>query len=126
MNFIQLGRVQSMLTRLGGILYRARWAVLLLATILVVAAAVFGTGIFGLLTGGGFQDPNSQSTQAQTLLDQQLGGASTDIVVLMQSESLRATDPAFTTAATQLLNTLAARPEVASVTSYYSTHNSRF
>jgi uncharacterized membrane protein YdfJ with MMPL/SSD domain len=126
MKFIQLGKVQSVLTRLGGILYRARWAVLLVATILVVAAAVFGTGIFGLLTGGGFQDPNSQSTHAQTLLDLQLGGASTDIVVLMQSDSLRATDPAFASAATQLLNTLAAQPNVASVTSYYSTHSSSF
>jgi trehalose monomycolate/heme transporter len=115
-----------MLTRLGGILYHARWAVLLGGMVLVVAAAIFGTGIFGLLTNGGFQDPNSQSTHAQTLLDQQLGGASTDIVVLMQSDVARATDPAFASAAMQLLNTLAARPEVASVISYYSTHNSRF
>jgi trehalose monomycolate/heme transporter len=115
-----------MLTRLGGFLYHARWAVLLGATVLVVAAAIFGTGIFGLLTNGGFQDPNSQSTHAQTLLDQQLGGAATDIVVLMRSDSLRVTDPAFASAATQLLHTLAARPEVASVISYYSTHSSRF
>jgi trehalose monomycolate/heme transporter len=126
MNFIQSRKVQRMLTRLGGIIYRARWAVLLGSMVLVVAAAIFGTGIFGLLTSGGFQDPNSQSTQAQTLLDQQLGGASTDIVVLMQSDVARATDPAFASAATQLLNTLAARPEVASVTSYYSTHSSSF
>src|SRR5215469_6216351 len=126
MKFIQFRKVQRMLTRLGGILYRARWAVLMGAMVLVVAAAIFGTGIFGLLTGGGFQDPNSQSTKAQTLLDQQLGGASTDIIVLMQSDVARVTDPAFASAATQLLHTLAARPEVASVVSYYSTHSSSF
>jgi uncharacterized membrane protein YdfJ with MMPL/SSD domain len=115
-----------MLTRLGGIIARARWAVLLGGLALVLAAAIYGGGVFGLLTSGGFQDPNSESTHAQTLLDQQLGGATTDIVILMQSETLKATDPAFVSAATQMLNTLKARPEVASVTSYYSTHSPRF
>ncbi len=115
-----------MLTRLGSTLYRARWAVLLGGMALVVAAAIFGTGVFGLLTAGGFQDPNSQSTHAQTLLDQQLGGATTDIVLLLQSNTLKATDPAFVSAATKLMATVQAQPEVASVTSYYSTHSPSF
>jgi uncharacterized membrane protein YdfJ with MMPL/SSD domain len=115
-----------MLTRLGSMVYRARWAVLLGGLALVTAAAIFGTGVFGLLTAGGFQDPNSQSTHAQNVLDQQLGGASTDIVLLFQSDSHKATDPAFAAAATQVLNTLQARPEVASVTSFYSTGNTAF
>ncbi len=115
-----------MLTRFGSILYRARWAVLLGGMALVVAAAIFGSGVFGLLSAGGFQDPNSQSTHAQTLLDQQLGGASTDIVLLFRSNTLKATDPAFASAATQLLSTLQAQPEVASVISYYSTQSSAF
>jgi RND superfamily putative drug exporter len=115
-----------MLPRLGGILYRARWAVLLGGMALVVAAAIFGAGVFGSLKSGGFQDPNSESSHAQSLLDQQLGGATTDIVILMQSDTLKATDSAFTDAATQMLDTLQARPEVASVISYYSTHSARF
>ncbi len=115
-----------MLFKLGGILHRARWAVLLGGMALVLAAAIFGTGVFGLLKNGGFQDPNSESTRAQELLDQQLGGATTDIVLLMQSDSLKATDPAFANAATKMLDALQARPEVASVTSYYSTESARF
>ncbi|MGO8948257.1 MAG: MMPL family transporter, partial [Ktedonobacterales bacterium] len=117
---------RNVLTRLGNILYRTRWAVLLGGMALVLAAAIFGTGVFGFLSAGGFQDPNSQSTHAQTVLDQQLGGATTDIVLLLQSNTLKATDPAFVRAATQMLATIQAQPEVASVTSYYSTHSSSF
>ena len=115
-----------MLARFGGFLYRARWFVLLAGLALVIAAGAFGGGLFGLLKSGGFQDPNSQSTQAQKLLDQQLGGSTTDVVILMRSDTLNATDPAFADAATQVLNTLQNRAEVASVTSYYSTQSARF
>jgi|SRR5579859_98916 len=115
-----------MLATLGGAIYRARWAVLFGGVAMVVAMAIFGTGVFSALKDGGFQDPNSDSTRAQTLLDQQLGGATTDVVILMQSDRLSATDPAFANTATQMLDTLQARPEVASVTSYYSTRSARF
>ncbi len=115
-----------MLSRLGGFLYRARVAALFAASALILVAAIFGLGVFGTLSSGGFQDPNSQSTQAQNLLDQKFGGAATDIVILMQSSTLKATDPAFVSAATQMLDTLQAQPDVATVASYYSTHNTSF
>ncbi len=115
-----------MLTRFGGFIYRARTVFLFGSLVLVLAAMVFGFGVFGTLKSGGFQDPNSQSTQAQNLLDQKFGGAAIDIALLMQSDTLKATDPAFESAATQLLDTLKARPEVASVASYYSTQNATF
>ncbi len=115
-----------MLATLGGVLYRARWFVLLIGLAVVLGAAVFGSGLFGKLTAGGFEDPNSQSAHAHALLDQQLGGSTADIVILMHSDAQSASDPAFASAATQLLSTLHARPEVASVTSYYSTHSARF
>jgi uncharacterized membrane protein YdfJ with MMPL/SSD domain len=115
-----------MLYRLGGGIYRARWAVLFGGLALVVAAAIYGTGVFGSLKNGGFQDPNSESTRAQTLLDQRFGGATSDVVILMQSDTFSATDPAFASAATQMLDRLRAQPQVASVTSYYSTQSARF
>jgi uncharacterized membrane protein YdfJ with MMPL/SSD domain len=115
-----------MLHRLGGMLYRARWAVLLGGMALVVTAAIYGTGVFGLLKNGGFQNPNSESTHAQELLDQQFGGSASDIVLLLQSDTLKATDPAFVSAATEMLDILQARPEVASITSYFSTQSKRF
>ncbi len=115
-----------MLARLGGILYRARWIVLFLALLIVTGAAIFGTGLFGSLKGGGFADPASESSKAQNLLDAKFGGATADIIILMSNNSLMASDPAFKDAATQLLATLKARPEVASITSYYSTQSASF
>jgi uncharacterized membrane protein YdfJ with MMPL/SSD domain len=115
-----------MLATLGRALHRARWFVLLLGFVVALGAALFGAGLFPLLKAGGFEDPNSQSAQAHALLDRQLGGSFTDIVILMRGDTLRATDPAFATAATQLLTPVQSRPEVASVTSYYSTHSVRF
>jgi preprotein translocase subunit SecF len=48
------------------------------------------------------------------------------MVVLMRSDTLNATDPAFASAATQLLDNLQAQPGVVSVASYYSTQSPRF
>jgi RND superfamily putative drug exporter len=115
-----------MLAALGSLLYRARWVALLLSLAAVLGAGLFGAGVFGALTSGGFEDPGSQSAQARALLDQQLGGSTADIIVLLRSDTLSATDPAFAGAATRLLNTLQAQPDVASVASYYSTQSPRF
>jgi trehalose monomycolate/heme transporter len=124
MNFIHLFRKdQLMLERLGGMLYRTRWIVLFFALLIVAGAAIFGTGLFGSLKSGGFADPASESSKAQALLDAKLGGSTADIIILMNSNSTKATDPTFMDAATQLLAKLKARQEVASVTSYYSTHS---
>src|SRR6266480_3677145 len=124
MNFIHYFRKdQLMLARLGGMIYRTRWLVLFLALLIVAGAAVFGTGLFGSLKSGGFNDPASESSRAQALLDAKLGGATADIVILMSNGSIKATDAPFMDAATQLLTRLKVRPEVASVTAYYSTHS---
>jgi RND superfamily putative drug exporter len=114
-----------MLAALGRFLYRTRWAALLLSLAVVLGAALYGSGVFGTLTDGGFEDPNSQSAQAHAVLDKELGGWTPDIIILMRSDTLSATDPSFAGAATRLLNTLQAQPVVASVTSYYSTQSPR-
>jgi RND superfamily putative drug exporter len=114
-----------MLATLGGLLYRTRWAALLLSLAIVLGAALYGSGVFGTLTDGGFEDPNSQSAQAHAVLDKELGGWTPDIIILMRSDTLSATDPAFAGAATRLLDTLQAQPGVASITSYYSTQSPR-
>src|SRR5215468_9950002 len=109
-------RRQGMLATLGGLLYRTRWAALLLSLVVVLGAALYGSGVFGSLTDGGFEDPNSQSAQAHTALDKELGGWTPDIIILMRSDTLSATDPTFASAATLLLDTLQAQPGVATVT----------
>ena len=115
-----------MLTRLGGTFYRARWTVLIISLFVIVAAATYGFGVFGSLKTGGFADPASESSKAQNLLDSKFPNSSADAIILMHSDMLHATDATFMDAATQLLTTLKARPEITSITSYYSTHSSRF
>ncbi len=115
-----------MLTRLGGTFYRARWTVLAIALLLVATAAIYGFGVFGSLKTGGFVDPASESSRAQDVLNTKFPNSSADVIILMSSNTLRASDPAFTDAATQLLATLKARAEVTSITFYYSTHSASF
>lgn len=115
-----------MLARLGGFFYRMRWSAIIVALVIVVGAAIYGSSVFRLLKSGGFTDPNSQSSQAQTLLNTKLGGASADVIILMSSETLHVTDPAFANAAKQVLTTVQARSEVASVASYFSTKSASF
>ena len=115
-----------MLAALGGGLYRARWGVLLVALVAVVGAAVYGLGVFSSLKSGGFQDPTAQSTAELNLVTGQLSAASTDVIVLMRSDTAMVKQPAFDQSAQALIATLQARPEVAAVTSYYSTHSASF
>ncbi len=113
-----------MLTWIGRILYRFRVSALLVALAITVAAALFGSGVFNALNGTTtIEDPHSQSSQGQVLLDTKLNADAVDVVILMSSPTLHATDPAFTQAATQVLTTLKARPQVISLASYYSTQD---
>jgi len=115
-----------MLARLGNWLYSARVAVLLVTLLLVAAASVYGFGIFGALKGGGFTVPTSDSARATDLVTTQLSTSTTDVVILLRSDTASVTDPTVTSAATAMLDALKARPEVAAVTSYYSTNSANF
>src|SRR5215469_17021249 len=95
-----------MLTSLGGTFYRARVTVLIAALLVIAAAAIYGFGVFGSLKTGGFVDPASESSKAQSVLDTKFPNSSADVIILMRSDTLHATDPAFTGAATQLLTAL--------------------
>jgi trehalose monomycolate/heme transporter len=124
MNFIQKG--QNMLGTLGRAFYRARWIILVISLFVVAGMALYGSGLFNSLKSGGFTDPSSESTRADALLASKLSGASPDLIVLMSSDTLKATDAGFASAAQTLLATLQARPEVRSVNSYYSTQSAQF
>jgi trehalose monomycolate/heme transporter len=116
-----------MLTNYGVWLYRVRGRMLLFALVLLLGAGVFGIGVFNQLKGsGGYATDHGDAAQAQQILNTKLGGANADVVILMRNSSLRATDPDFAQTATDLLARLQGRAEVASITSYYSTHSVRF
>jgi trehalose monomycolate/heme transporter len=116
----------TMLSRLGGALHRARWTALAVSLLLVIGAAVYGVGLFGTLKSGGFLDPNAESTREANLVAGRFPKSSTDMVLVLRSDTLSVTDPAYADAATALLASLSARSEVESVSSYFTTHNLAF
>ncbi len=115
-----------MLKRLGGFFYDARVGVLLATLALFAAAAVYGFGAFGHLQSGGFTNPNSQSARADAFINTNLPHSTSDVVVLLRSDTYTVTDPAFQQAATAMIATLKARPEVAGLSSYYDTQSQNF
>src|SRR5437016_14665980 len=111
MNFIHYFRKdQLMLARLGRMIYRTRWLVLFLALLLVAGAAIFGTGLFGALKSGGFNDPASESSRAEALLDAKLGGSTADIIILMSNTSIKATGATVMGAGTDVLGIVKTQP----------------
>ena len=112
-----------MLARFAGFLYRRRIVALSVTVAVVIGATIFGLGLFGSLSNTSLEVENSESSQATQLLQSKLGDSGTDVIILLRSDTLPVTDAIFTQAATALLSQLNARPEVASLTSYYSTQS---
>jgi RND superfamily putative drug exporter len=80
---------------LGRVVYRRRRTVLALSALAVVLAGVWGAGLFGRLTGAGFEDPASESSRAAELAVRELGRDDADVVVLYRGDDLTVDDPAY-------------------------------
>jgi uncharacterized membrane protein YdfJ with MMPL/SSD domain len=109
-----------MFEALGRVMYRRRRWVVAVAVAFVVFAGVWGTGVFGAMTSGGFEDPGSESSRAAEVAAQALGRDSADAVVLYRSDDLTVDDPAFRTAVDE---SLAAVPSglLATTTTFWAT-----
>ncbi|MGI5153446.1 MMPL family transporter [Plantactinospora sp. CA-294935] len=103
----------------GRAVVRLRWAVLGAGLLLVAVGATWGTGVFGSLTGGGFEDPDSESVRTDQRISAELGNQGADLLVLYSSPSSTADQPAFRDPVTGTLDRLRQHPEVARVTSWY-------
>jgi RND superfamily putative drug exporter len=120
-----------MFSRLGSFAYRRRRWVLAGSLLFVVAAALMGTGVFGRLSAGGFEDPSAESTRAKQVLESRFGTGAPNLVLLVDAASRGSStapavdspavdSPAVQRAAVALTNQLAARSDVADVVSYWS------
>ncbi|MGB3443629.1 MAG: MMPL family transporter [Actinophytocola sp.] len=94
--------------------------VLVVTALLMVGAAALGVTAFGKLQTEGFDDPNSDSSQAKALIDSQFNGEN-DVVFLFSSDTGSVDDPAVMTAAAELTDRLATDPGIAGFTSYFTT-----
>jgi RND superfamily putative drug exporter len=95
-----------MFEALGRVMYRRRRWVVALSVAFVVFAGVWGTGVFSAMTGGGFEDPDSDSSRAGEVAVRELGRDSSDVVVLYRSDDTTVDDPSFEAAVDDSLRAL--------------------
>ena len=107
-----------MFEALGRVTYRRRRWVVALSLLLVLGGGAWGVGVFGSLTGGGFEDPDSDSSRAVEVAERELGRSGGDVVVLYSSDDLTVDDPAFAEAVTSTLADLPDDVVTAAVTWY--------
>jgi len=105
----------------GRAVVRLRWVVLAAGLVLAVVGGTWGTGVFGSLTGGGFDDPASESSRARERITAELGNRDVDLLVLYSSDAATVDQQSFRDPVTTTVQDLRGRPEVAEVTSWYDT-----
>ena len=74
--------------RWGRFVARRARGVLALGLLLVVAAGVYGTGVFSALSDGGFDDPGSESYRTAQLVEESVGRHGADVVAVYESRDL--------------------------------------
>ncbi len=114
-----------MFETLGRFTYRRRRLILALTGVFVLAALVWGTGVFGSLANGGFEAPNTEAARAVKTIEQTVGRTGTDVIVLYRSSELTVADPAYRQSVEKHLNGLP-REDVVSSATYWSTRSPAF
>jgi putative drug exporter of the RND superfamily len=115
-----LGEDETMLARYGDLIFRRARLTLVLATAVLLGAAVLALGAFGKLQLGGFEDPSAESTQAEELIDSRFGGE-TNLVLLVHAKTGTVDSPAVQSAGRDLAAALGSEPDVRNVVSYWQT-----
>ncbi len=105
-----------------------RWPAGILAGGLLFSAVagVFGTRTFAALTGGGFQDPASQSVRATERLEQASGQRADGGLIALVRAGQDINAPAVQDEVGRVARTIAADPAVDQVLTFYQTHNPAF
>jgi len=95
--------------RWGQLVARRRWVVLAAAALTAVLAGVWGAGVFGVLSDGGFEDPDSESARADQQIAETFGRVDADVLVLYTATSGSAADsPAVERTVTDVVDALPA------------------
>ncbi len=112
-----------MLARLATFTVRRRRAILITTLVLFLVAAAYGGNVATRLSSGGFDNPSSDSSQAQRLLDHRFHTGSPNLVLLVGAGGATVDDPRVVAAGRAITAKLAAEPGVADVASYWSLGN---
>jgi len=109
-----------MFQRLGRLATTRARLVLALTGLGIILAATAGIHATSKLKSAGFVSPNAPSQLASNLLDQQFGG-SPNLILLVRANTGSVDQPAVAAAGRALAARVAASPDVAAVSSYWST-----
>jgi trehalose monomycolate/heme transporter len=107
-----------MLNAWGVFLARHARATLTAAIAVVIASAVYGVGVFGSLSNGGFDDPASESAHELAAEQATFGDHGDDLIAIYSSPTLNVDAPAFERAVASVVDGLPAEA-VARVVSHY-------
>ena len=108
-----------MLQRWSMFVARRARLVLLAALATVLAAGVYGAGVFDSLGDGGFDDPDSEAARELALERETFGNRAVDVVAIYSSDDLTADDRAFRAEVREVLRGLPDDTTV-SVTDYWT------
>ncbi|GAA3998332.1 MMPL family transporter [Streptomyces plumbiresistens] len=90
----------------GRLLHRRRKPLLVLTLLFAVLSGAYGAGVFGSLTPLGFQDPGSDSRQAEKIAEKAFPQRTPDAVIVYRDEDRTVDDPSFQQAVVQQVESL--------------------
>ncbi|QLH21886.1 MMPL family transporter [Streptomyces sp. Rer75] len=94
---------------------------LLVALLFTALAVVAGSGVADRLSGGGWEDPASQSSYATKALEKRFPASQPNLLLLVDGGGKKVDDPAVATEARALAKKLSGEKSVTGVTSYWDT-----
>src|SRR5215210_360578 len=104
-----------MFALLGRMAYRWRWAILVVWGAALLLSLPVLPHVAGSLKVGGFSSPNTEAARARDVLQRELGFAPSTLLVVYQSDTLRADDPAFQAAIDRTLARVRTLPGVTGI-----------
>ncbi|MCW2613564.1 MAG: putative rane protein [Frankiales bacterium] len=108
-----------LLSRVASLAVARRRLVLLVTAVFLVLAGGLGGGVAAELSGGGFDDPDSESVRAERVLERQFGTGAPNLVLLVTAEQ-GVDDAAATASAERLVADLAHEPGVTGASSWWT------
>src|SRR5215213_1928894 len=100
---------------LGRMAYRWRWAILIIWGAALLLSLPVLPRVAESLKVGGFSSPNTEAAHAREVLQRELGFAPSTLLVVYQSDELRASDPAFQAAIARSLAGVRTLPAVTEI-----------
>ncbi len=107
------------MTRWAQTVVSRKWWVLSLAVLIVLISGVWGLGVFGKLSQGGFVDPGSDSAKVAAIVEENLGPQTADIIAIYTPTDGRSLDD-IGPAVTATVDEFTANVPTASVKSYWN------